>query len=112
MRRRRDQADTRRRSPDPADVAVHLVARQLPAFAGLGPLRHLDLYLVGVGEVVHRDAEAPGRDLLDRRAARVAVRIGHVARGVLAALAGVRSAADPVHRDRERLVRLARERPE
>ena len=32
--------------------------------------------------------------------------------GILAALAGVRAAADPVHRDGERLVRLARERAE
>src|SRR5581483_784382 len=32
--------------------------------------------------------------------------------GVLAALAGVRAAADAVHRDRERLVRFARERAE
>ena len=36
----------------------------------------------------------------------------HVAHRILAALAGVRLAAEPVHRDRERLVRLARERAE
>ena len=42
----------------------------------------------------------------------VAVRVGHEAGRILAALAGVRLAADPVHRDRERLVRLARDRAE
>src|SRR5204862_489572 len=57
-----------------------------------------------------RDAEAPGGDLLDRAAAEVSVGVGHVARGVLAALAGVRAAADAVHRDRERLVRLLADR--
>src|SRR5919106_450963 len=82
------------------------------AFAGLGALRHFDLQLVGVDEVVDVDAEAPGGDLLDRRAARVAVLVGRVADRVLAALAGVRLAADAVHRDRQRLVRLARERAE
>src|SRR6185503_6949418 len=45
-------------------------------------------------------------DLLDRAAAEVAVGIARVARGVLAALAGVRLAADPVHGDGQRLVRL------
>ena len=112
VRRRRDQPDARGRGADPADVAVDLVARQLAALAGLGALRHLDLDLVGVREVVHRHAEAAGGDLLDRRPARVAVRVGRVARRVLSALAGVRAPADPVHGDRERLVRLARERAE
>ena len=112
VRRRGDQRDTRRRRADLADVAVDLVAGQLAALAGLRALRHLDLDLVGVREVVDRDAEAAGRDLLDRRAARVAVGVRRVARRVLPALAGVRLAAEPVHRDRERLVRLARQRAE
>ena len=85
---------------------------QLPALAGLRALRHLDLQLVRVREVVRVDAEAAGGDLLDRRAARVAVLVRHVARRVLPALARVRAAADAVHRDREVLVRLARERAE
>ena len=58
------------------------------------------------------DAEAAGGDLLDPRAALVAVGVGRVAADVLAALAGVRHPADPVHRHRERLVRLGRERAE
>ncbi len=101
-----------RREADLRDVRVDLVAGQLAALAGLRALRHLDLELVGVREVVDVDAEAAGGDLLDRRAARVAVRVADVAHRVLAALAGVRLAAEPVHRDRERLVRLARERAE
>ena len=48
---------------------VDLVAGQLAALAGLGALRHLDLQLVGVDQVVAGDAEAARRDLLDRAAA-------------------------------------------
>ncbi len=66
MRRRRDQADPGRRHPHARDVAVDLVAGELAAFAGLRALRHLDLELVGVREVVRVDAEAARRDLLDR----------------------------------------------
>src|SRR5436305_5513363 len=80
--------------------------------SGLGPLRHLDLQLVAVDEVVARHAEAARGDLLDRAPPPVAVRLALVAHRVLAALAGVRFAADPVHGDREVLVRLAADRPE
>jgi hypothetical protein len=61
---------------------------QLPALAGLGALGHLDLDVVGVGQVHRRDAEAAGGDLLDRRAP---LRVQQ-ALGVLAALTGVRAA--------------------
>ena len=110
--RRRDQADAGHRVADRADVAVDLVAGQLAALAGLRALRHLDLQLVGVDEVVDRHAEAARGDLLDRRAPPVAVGVGREARRVLAALARVRAAAEAVHRDRERLVGLARDRAE
>ena len=91
VRRRRDQADARRREADLRDVAVDLVPGQLAALARLRALRHLDLQLVGVDEVVDVDAEAARRDLLDRRAAGVAVRVADEADGVLAALARVRA---------------------
>ena len=85
VRRRADQADTRRRVPRLGHPRVDLVARQLAALAGLGPLRHLDLDVVGVGEVFRRHAEAAGRELLDRRAALGVVETV----GVLATLTGV-----------------------
>ncbi len=107
VRRGRDQPHARGRQADARDVLVDLVPGELPALAGLRALGHLDLQLVRVREVVDRDSEAARRDLLDRRAPRVPV-----ADGILAALAGVRAAADPVHRDRQRLVRLARQRAE
>ena len=85
VRRRADQADARRGVPGLGDPRVDLVAGQLAALAGLGALRHLDLDVVGVGEVLRGDAEAAGRDLLDRAAALGVVE----AVGVLAALTGV-----------------------
>ena len=112
MRRRRDQADARRRMPHARDGRVDLVAGQLAAFAGLGALRHLDLHHVGVDEIFRGHAEAARGDLLDRRAHRIAVRHRLEAVGFLAAFAGVGLAADPVHRDRQRGMRLARDRAE
>src|SRR5690606_26967667 len=105
VRRRRDQADARARVAQPRDQRIDLAAGQLAALAGLGALRDLDLQHLGVDQVLGRDAEAARRDLLD-----LAALLGAVAGRVLAALAGVAAAAEPVHRDRQRLVRLGRER--
>ena len=109
VRRRRDQADARRGVPGLRDPRVDLVAGQLAALARLGALRHLDLEVVGVDEVLAGDAEAAAGDLLDGRAARSPL-ASYEAVGVLAALAGVGLAAEPVHRDGEGLVRLLRDR--
>ena len=57
------------------DPRVHLVARQLAALAGLGPLGHLDLDVVRVDQVLAGHPEAPRRGLLDRAAPQVAVGI-------------------------------------
>ena len=73
MRRRGDQPDARDRKPQPGDVFGHLVPGKLPSLARLGALRHLDLQLVGVDEVLRRDAEPRRRYLLDLRAQRVAL---------------------------------------
>src|SRR5690606_25153386 len=112
MRRRADEPDARRRVTGPRDRIVDLAAGQLAALAGLRALRHLDLELVGVREIPDRDAEAAGRDLLDRGAARVAGRQRLEPRRILATLAGVALPAQAIHRDRERLVRLGRDRAE
>jgi hypothetical protein len=98
--------------PDPGDDGVDLVAGELPALAGLGALRHLDLHHVGIDEIFGGDTEPARGDLLDRRAHGIAVGHRLEAVGFLAALAGVGLSSDPVHGDRERRVRLARDRPE
>ena len=106
MRWRADESDAGRRVAGRCDPRVHLVTRQLPALARLRPLRHLDLQVVGVGEVLRGHPEPARCDLLDRRAAlRVVQPVD-----VLAALARVRLRAEMVHRDGQRLVRLGRDR--
>ena len=106
VRRRADQAHAGRRVPGLGHPRVDLLPGQLAALAGLGALRHLDLDVVGVGEVLRGHAEPAGRDLLDRAAPLGVVE----AVRVLAALTGVGLRAEPVHRDREGLVRLLADR--
>ena len=101
MRRRRNQAHPRNRVAHARDLRIHLVAGKLAAFAGFGALRHLDLQFVGVHQVIDGDAEAAGGHLLDGGAAPVPEALL-----VLAALAGVRFAANAVHRQRQRFVRF------
>ena len=96
----------RRREANRRDNLVDLPPRKLAAFAGLGTLSHLDLQLVGVGEIERRDAETARSDLLDRRAPRGAVGRRHESPRILAAFARVALAAELVHRDGERLVRF------
>src|SRR5690606_13343112 len=101
-----DEADARGAAARAGDPRVDLLRRELPAFARLRALRHLDLQVGRVRQVHARDAEASGCDLLDAAATRGVEQ----ALDVFAALAGVGSPADAVHRDRERLVRLLRDR--
>src|SRR5205807_3657596 len=96
----------------PGDVVVDLVPGQLAALSGLGTLGDLDLQLGRVGQVVDGHSEARRGDLLDGTATPVAVAVAGVAALVLAALAGVRLAADTVHGDGEGLVRLGADRTE
>src|SRR4051812_18252391 len=64
VRRRRDETHTWNRVPQPRDYVVDLVPRKLPAFTRFRSLRHLDLKLVGVHEIVRGYAEARGSHLL------------------------------------------------
>src|SRR6185437_4060490 len=106
--RRGDQAHAGGGMTDRADVSVDLVPWQLAALTRLGALGHLDLQLIRVDEVVDRHAEASRGDLLDRRAAAVAVGVGLEASRILPTLARVGAPTETVHGDRERLVGLAR----
>src|SRR5262245_47679441 len=94
MGRWRYQRYARRRVARLGDDLVDLVTGQLAALSGFGALRDLDLELVGVDQVIRGDAEARARHLFDRAAPEIAVRIALVAFLALAALAGVRAAAD------------------
>ena len=110
VRRRRDQRDAGRGVPQPGDFVRHLVAGQLPAFARLGALGHLDLQDLGVGQVFDRHAEPAAGHLLDAAIERVAVGQRLVADRVLAAFARVGVAAQPVHGDGQRLMGLGADR--
>ena len=112
MRRRRDQAHARRGMAHLGDIGVHLVARQLAAFAGLGALRHLDLDVVGIDQIFGGDAEAARRHLLDRRAHGIAIGQRLEAVGLFAAFAGVGAPADAVHGDGKIGMGLAADRAE
>ncbi|MPM45000.1 hypothetical protein SDC9_91685 [bioreactor metagenome] len=101
MRRRRNQPHAGRRVPRPRDARIYLSGRQLPALAWLRALRHLDLNLLGGGEIRPRHAKTAGSDLLNG-----GVLLGKKTLRSLAALAGVTLAAKPVHRQRDALMCL------
>ena len=73
MRRGRNQSHAGNGVTHLGDVLRHLVPGQLTAFTGLGPLRHLDLNLVGADQVLLRHAETAGGDLLDAASETVAL---------------------------------------
>lgn len=62
VRRRRDESDSGGRVTGAGDRLGDLVAGELSSLSRLGSLRHLDLQLVGVGEVVGGDSEACARE--------------------------------------------------
>src|SRR5579862_4214166 len=111
VRGRRYQAHARRGMADLGDPGIYLAPRKLPALPGLRALGDFDLQLLRIREVVARHPEAPAGDLLDRAVARVAVGIEDVTVRILAALAGIGLAPNPVHGDRESLVGFFRDGP-
>ncbi|SKZ72348.1 Uncharacterised protein [Mycobacteroides abscessus subsp. abscessus] len=112
MRWRRDEADARRRTTNLGDPRIHLVRRKLAALTGFRALRHLDLDVGAVAQVVRGDTEASRRDLLDRTATPVTVLVVMETTRILAALTGIRPSAESVHGDGQGLVRLGRDRTE
>ena len=104
VRRRGDEGDARRGAARPRHVLRDLGAGQMAALAGLGALRHFDLYLFGGEQVVARDAKTARGHLLDGGVARRAKALGQ-----FAALAAVGLAAQVVHGQRHALVRLPRD---
>ena len=110
VRRRRDQLDPRRRvCACGRSTGQIFLPGELAALPRLGALRDLDLQVVRVDQVLAGHAEAARGHLLDGAPPQVAVGVGGEAVGVLAALAGVRAPADPVHGDGQVLVRLGRD---
>ena len=73
---------------------------QLAPFARLRTLRHLDLQIIRIDQVFAGHPKATGGDLLNRRAAQIAIRIALEAARIFAAFAGVGAAANSIHRNR------------
>ena len=113
VRRRRDQADAGRRVAHARRCAAStLCPGSWPPSPGLAPCAILICSSSALTRYSVGDAEAARGDLLDRRAHRIAVGQRLEAVALLAALAGVRLAADAVHRHGQRGVRLAADRAE
>ena len=110
MRRRRDERHARHGVPEARDQRRDFVSGELTTFARLRPLGHLDLELVGAYQIVRRHAEAPRRDLLDTVIGPVAILEWGVRVGIFAPLARVGAGPHAVHADRERAMRLGRQR--
>src|SRR6266446_40804 len=104
MRRWRDEADARRRMSHFGNLRIYLVTRKLSAFAGLRALRHLNLQLFSIDQVVAGYTKPAGRDLFNSAIARVSVVVREVARWILAAFARIAPAADAVHGNGQGLV--------
>ena len=108
MRRRRDEAHTRRGAAHLGNPRINLRAWKLTTFTGLGTLGHLDLDFPCLGKIEAGDAETTGSHLLDGAVFGVTPLVGPgVTCLIFAAFTGVRLAADTVHGDGERLVRFA-----
>ncbi len=106
VRWRRDERNAGLRMAQPRDEPRYLVPGQLPTLAGLRALGHLDFNLFRVAQVLRRDAEAPGGDLLGfvveqqrRHLAPQQVQLGVslVHGAVFAALACVGARAQHIH---------------
>ncbi|TFA98676.1 hypothetical protein CCMA1212_009587 [Trichoderma ghanense] len=106
VRRGRDETDAGSRVSSASNGLGDLVARQLATLARLGALGHLDLELIRVGKVGRRDTESTRGDLLDSRAHGIAVGKSLGSLGILTTFTGVGLAAQSVHGDGERRVRL------
>ena len=90
---------------------IDLGTRQLSTFTRLGTLRHLDLQLTGVDQIVAGDTKATRSHLLDGTVLAVAQVVAPgIAVGVFATFAGVASATDAVHGDCQCLVRFLADR--
>ncbi|GKT49344.1 uncharacterized protein ColSpa_09525 [Colletotrichum spaethianum] len=109
VRRGRDETDAGGGVTGASNGLGDLVAGKLTTLTGLGSLGHLDLKLVGVGEVGRGDTEATGGNLLDGGSHGVAVGQTLRALGVLTTFTGVGLAAKSVHGNGQGGVRLHRD---
>ena len=104
MRRRRNQRNIRNRVTDTRHELVHLVSRQLATFTRLCTLRHLDLQILCMAEIVNRYAKAARSNLTDCRATDIAVCRRSIAVWVFTTFTAVAHGSDAVHGNSNRFV--------
>ena len=97
VRRRRDQTNPGCTVPGTSNPVIYFEAGQLPTFAGLGPLRHLDLQFTGIAQVMARDPKPARCHLFDRRIHIIAVGQWRESLLVFAPLARITFAANTIH---------------
>ena len=106
VRRGRNQLNSRGGISKFGNKFIHLVPRQLPPFAGLGPLGHFDLQFLGIHQIMRRHPKAAGRHLLDIRIFGIPVRQRLKSFWVLATLSGIAFGTYAIHRDGQGLMRF------
>ena len=106
VRRRRYQLHSGRSPPHPPYVLIDFVAGELTSLSRLRTLRHFDLQVGSVHQIVGGNAKPPGSHLLHSAAPRVAVGIGSKATVVFSALTGIALGVYTVHSYGQGLVGL------
>ena len=90
MRRWRNQSHPRGRMTHLGDPWIHLTPGQLASLARFCPLGHLDLDLLGLGQIEAGDTEAARGDLFDGTIFGISLIVGPcVSCGILATLSGI-----------------------
>ena len=102
----RDEADARNGVACLGNDFVHLEPWQLTAFARLGTLCHLDLYLFCIHQIFSRHAETSRCNLLRLAAQAHTLHVCMVAGIILTTFTRVASCAELVHRQCQRLMCL------
>ena len=109
MGRRRDQAHAGRGMPCLRDPGIYLAPRQMAAFTGLCPLRHLDLNFLCTDQVTAGHAETPGSHLLDSGTLIFAAPAGSKPLFLLTAFTGIGFSVQMIHRHRQCFMGLLRD---
>src|SRR3989338_8857097 len=87
------------------------MAWELPAFAWLGTLGHLDLQFIGVDQIFASYAKSTGSYLFDGASFGISVRQKNIAFWVFSAFARIAFAANAVHGNRQAFMGFFTDRP-
>src|SRR4029077_17494060 len=92
------------------DPRIHLAAGEFASLPWFRALRHFDLKLFCLGQIIAGYAKAARSHLLNGAVLGIAVWLGDISRWIFAPLAGFALAADSIHGDGQCLVRFFADR--